>query len=216
MKTNEELKKIRATRILLIAVFVIAAGISVMTTARSSESPEVKELSVAASPESEITVETLESAADDLAQMDNFKLLYNIPLSEDLQRFTYDRCTELGIPYELVLGVMWQESRYDPTKVSPDGDYGIMQINQSNIDWIMGVCGLTDIMDAKQNIIAGTKMLYYLYGQYDDMNDLLMVYNSSSKSAKKLWSKGIHSSEYSRAILNYVDTLTLADGTEPS
>ena len=49
---------------------------------------------------------------------------YDIPLSKDLQLYTYNRCVEYGIPehYELVLAMMWQESNYTANLISPTDD----------------------------------------------------------------------------------------------
>ena len=41
----------------------------------------------------------------------------DLPLSEELQRYTYNRCQELGLEYEMVLAIMWRESRFQPTAV---------------------------------------------------------------------------------------------------
>lgn len=209
------MKKIKVAQVAMVTVFAAAASIFATSTAGYADIP-LPERTCVEPEQYAVAVQTLSASADELELADEFELLYDIPLSEELQRFTYERCEELGLPYELVLGVMWKESGYDPSSVSSTGDMGIMQINESNVEWIMGVCGLTDIMDPEQNITAGTKMLYYLYSQYDDIDHLLMVYNMSSQKAKKLWNDGIHSSEYSRAILSYIDTLTLVDGAGPS
>ena len=62
--------------------------------------------------------------------------LYDIGLPVELQNYTEDLCKEYGVSYPLVLAIMWQESRYQAGAVSATSDYGIMQINQGNHEWL--------------------------------------------------------------------------------
>jgi hypothetical protein len=64
--------------------------------------------------------------------------IYNIELSEELQEYTYAMCLNYGIVdhYELVLAMMWHESNFTPDVISRTNDYGIMQINVCNHEWL--------------------------------------------------------------------------------
>jgi soluble lytic murein transglycosylase-like protein len=125
---------------------------------------------------------------------------YDIPLSEDLQRYTYDLCAERGLEFETVLGLMAVESDYRPNLISATNDYGIMQINACNQNWLITELGVTDFLDARQNINAGTFMLMNISKKYSDTHRKLMVYNFGEAGAKKVWNKGVFSSEYSRKV----------------
>jgi len=129
--------------------------------------------------------------------------VYNIPLSKDLQQYTYEECIKYGIVdnYTLVLAVMWHESNFNPIEISATNDYGIMQINKSNHQWLSQRLGISDFLDARQNITAGTYILSSLIRQYSDKNQALMVYNMGSVYAKKCWETKIYSTDYSRDIL---------------
>lgn len=127
--------------------------------------------------------------------------IYDIPLSEELQEFTFNRCRDAGLDYELVLALMGHESSYQATATSATNDYGIMQINQCNHAWLTEALGITDFLDAEQNITAGTEILARLAERYNDPHQLLMAYNMGEAGAKKLWTKGIYTSKYSREIM---------------
>ena len=132
--------------------------------------------------------------------------IYDIPLSPELQEYTYNRCEELGlvapgVDYQTVLALMSKESGYTADVVSSTGDYGLMQINTVNHEWLREELGITDFLDAEQSIDAGTEMLARLSERYDNPHKVLMAYNMGEGGAAKLWAQGITSSEYSRDIM---------------
>lgn len=132
--------------------------------------------------------------------------IYDIPLSAELQTYTYQRCEAMGlvapgVDYQTVLALMSKESGYTADAVSGTGDYGIMQINTVNHEWLREELGITDFLDAEQSIDAGTEMLARLSEKYSDPNKVLMAYNMGEGGAAKLWAQGITSSEYSRDIM---------------
>jgi enolase len=57
---------------------------------------------------------------------------YDIPLSDGQQDYVFEKCEEYDVPCELVLAVMEAESTYTEDRISANGDYGIMQINEIN------------------------------------------------------------------------------------
>jgi len=128
--------------------------------------------------------------------------IYHIPLSADLQNYTYNRCVEYGIKeyYTLVLAVMWQESDYSPDMVSSTNDYGIMQINKVNQGWLSKLLGTTNYLDARQNIRAGTYLISKLLLKYDDVDKALMAYNMGESAAAECWSESTYTSSYSRHV----------------
>lgn len=132
--------------------------------------------------------------------------IYDIPLSAELQTYTYQRCEALGlvapgVDYATVLALMGKESAYTSDAVSGTGDYGLMQINTVNHGWLREELGITDFLDAEQSIDAGTEMLARLSAKYSDPHKVLMAYNMGEGGAAKLWAQGITSSEYSRDIM---------------
>lgn len=128
---------------------------------------------------------------------------YDIPLSKELQLYTYTRCVEYGIPehYELVLAMMWQESNYTPDIISATDDYGIMQINACNHEWLSDLLGTTNFLDVYQNIDAGTYIISKMLLKYGDEHKALMAYNMGENGAALNWDAGIYTSSYSRGII---------------
>lgn len=127
---------------------------------------------------------------------------YDIPLSQELQLYTYTKCEDLGIGnyYELVLAMMWQESDFKPDTISKTKDYGLMQINICNHEWLSEELGITDFLDPYQSIDAGTHIIASLLLKYQDPHKALMAYNYGEAGAKKNWEQGYYTSSYSRAI----------------
>ena len=128
---------------------------------------------------------------------------YDIPLSKDLQLYTYNKCVEYGIPdhYELVLAMMWQESNYTVDLVSSTNDYGIMQINSCNHSWLVDLLGPTDFLDASDNINAGVYVISKLLIKYGDEHKALMAYNMGEHGASLNWQAGSYTSKYSRGVV---------------
>lgn len=136
--------------------------------------------------------------------------IYDIPLSVELQIYTYETCLQYDIDYETALAVMYVESRYQPDAISMTHDYGIMQINKYNHKWLSEALGFTyttteelrqNFLDPYKCILAGVYMLRESAGKYSDPHRMLMVYNLGPKGAKDLWAQGIYSTKYSRAVV---------------
>ena len=141
-----------------------------------------------------------ESTPDPLPSYISEAPLYDIPLSGALQMYTYDVCQEYGVDYELALAIMWQESNFDAAIISSSGDYGLMQINKCNHERLKKSLGIVDMLDPESNIKAGVYMLSEISKTYNDVNDILMVYNLGPGSAKSKWRNGAHSTEYTKSV----------------
>ena len=78
---------------------------------------------------------------------------------------------------------------------------GYMQIYQRWHREEIEAEGVSDLYDPEGNIRVGLDILQSLYDEYGNSGDncVLMVYNMGY-TAKKLWARGVYSSEYSRYI----------------
>jgi len=135
-------------------------------------------------------------------------ILYNsLPLDEELQQYTYEQCVDNNCDdyYEMVLAIMWQESNFNAAAVSPTDDYGLMQINKVNHKWLSAELGITDFLDAKQNIKAGVHLLSKLVGKYKDPHAVLMAYNLGEGGAAAKWRQGIYNTSYSLSVMRKTD-----------
>lgn len=129
---------------------------------------------------------------------------YSCGLSKSLQDEARAICASYNVPFNLFMGLMEQESNFNPNEVSSTNDYGICQINKVNHSWLRKELGITDFMDPVQNMKAGAFILSYykkIYCQDEPDNVLLMTYNMGPNGAKKCFKKGIYSTDYSRSVL---------------
>lgn len=124
-------------------------------------------------------------------------------MPEEQQEFTYYLCTGYNIDFTLVMALIQNESSFDPAVISKTNDYGYMQINQINHQWLTDTLGVTDFTDPYQNIRAGVFVLRKLFERYQDTNMVLMAYNMGEDGAARLWEKGVYSTDYTEKILNY-------------
>lgn len=122
-------------------------------------------------------------------------------MPEEQQEFTYYLCTGYNIDFTLVMALIQNESSFDPAVISKTNDYGYMQINQINQQWLTDTIGVTDFTDPYQNIRAGVFVLRKLFERYQDTNMVLMAYNMGEDGAARLWEKGIFETDYTQSIL---------------
>ena len=122
----------------------------------------------------------------------------DVPLSRGQQLLALSEATRRDLPVSLIYGVMYAESRYTETAVSPDGvSYGIMQINRSNFAWLGETLGLTDFLDYGQNLRAGCYLLALYYQKYGGSVDrTLMCYRYGETGARRAWANGVTTDAY--------------------
>ena len=89
--------------------------------------------------------------------------LYNIPLSEEEQKFAYSLCNQYGLEYELFLAVIRQESNFNPGVVGGGNSYGLCQIHISNHANLRNILGINDFFDPYDNMTAGAYMLAHYF-----------------------------------------------------
>lgn len=127
--------------------------------------------------------------------------IYNIKLSSYLQTYTYRICKKYKVDYELALAVMFNESSFNPKAYnSRCGDFGIMQINKQNHNWLSKKLGITDFFDAEQNIHAGVYMLSLNNGE--GYHYILMSYNMGEPRTTELYQSGVFTSKYSLKVMD--------------
>lgn len=138
----------------------------------------------------------------------DFVFTTEIPVTfgEDLQEFTYYLSEAYDIDYTLVLAMISKESGFTPDVVSSTNDYGLMQINACNHEWLTEELGITDFIDPYENVKAGLFILRGLFEKYDSTSKVLMAYNMGEDGASKLWEQGIFESNYSKDVMQRQET----------
>ena len=130
----------------------------------------------------------------------------DVPMDENLQEYTYWMADAYDIDFAFLMGLIRNESNFQVDVISGTNDYGLMQINQKNHEWLSNAVGVTDFLDPYQNIQAGLYILGSLFEKYDDPHMVLMAYNMGEGGASKLWDQGIYQSKYSNRVLEYQET----------
>lgn len=128
-------------------------------------------------------------------------IYFDVPLDTDLQDYIRELSEEYDIPMALILAIIGTESSYDPEAVSETSDYGLMQINRINHEWLAEDYGITNIMDPRQNILAGTVILDGNLDQFDTVEQAVMAYNLGAGGARKQIRNGVFSTEYSQKVM---------------
>ena len=124
----------------------------------------------------------------------------NMP--EEQQEFVFYLCAGYNLDFTLVMALIEHESSYRADVISKSNDYGLMQINKMNHEWLTETIGVTDYLDPYQNIRAGCFILRKLFEKYQDTETVLMCYNMGETGASRLWEKGVFSTVYTESILN--------------
>ena len=124
---------------------------------------------------------------------------YDVPLEHPVQDRLFELCEKYGVPVEMALAVMEQESRFQADVVSEGGDQGLFQINPMNNEWLQETLGLDDGMEPTQNMEAGIYMLSLF--DYEDPHKRLMAYNCGIGRAKELWETGVTRTSYSEEVV---------------
>lgn len=128
--------------------------------------------------------------------------LFDVPLSDSLQRYIYEICADENVPVTLVMAMIEHESGFDPEAVSPTDDYGLMQINAVNHEWLKEEYRCADMMNPYQNVFCGISIISSYIDKYGELDKALMAYNMGNYGAQKTWENGITSIAYSEEILS--------------
>lgn len=124
----------------------------------------------------------------------------------DIQEIIIEVAEEYGIEPSLMLAIAEIESNGNPNAKGKTNDYGLMQINKINHEWLEEELGITDWFDARQNAEAACYIVRWLQRNYEpcaeDTSCLLMAYNMGIGGARKLWNQGTYESRYSRKVLD--------------
>lgn len=120
-------------------------------------------------------------------------------LSYDLQETMQDCCEKYDVPYAAMLALADVETRFTPDAVSKTNDYGLMQINKCNHEWLLeqGIDPLTPA----GNIEAGAYIISQHLQNYEELELAFMAYNCGPSGAKKLWNSGIYQTDYTKKIM---------------
>lgn len=154
------------------------------TENRTEITPERTERAIEAEPEEDFENEYIEAA---LFASGYFR--EDVPLDSDTQAFLRAACEETGIPYELALAVIRQETEFRNV-VGDDGrSVGYMQVQRRWHEDRMARLGVTDLTDPYGNFRVGCDYLAELLGKYP-LEEALTAYNSG-KPGKSAYASNV-------------------------
>ena len=187
MKTNIAL-------ITMVLLCLWAVGMTLQVNECKSELIEVKQTAEFINAQQNATIERIKaieiSKPNVTTLPDKAPYLRDIPLSDELQRYTYETAEKYGVNYDLMLAIMQTESQFNNVVSDNGEDIGLCQINTINAEWLYQEYGIYNLMDERQNIEACAIILNKLQGQFDDESHVVMAYNLGAGKAQKYISSG--------------------------
>lgn len=149
------------------------------------------------------------------SQVDNgYPRIYDVPMSRENQEELFRICLEYDVDPKFILALIKTESNFDPDVISKTNDYGLMQINKRNHEWLSEELGITDFLDPIQNMQAGVYVISGYLKEYPDYHKMLMVYNMGETGASKLFKQGIFQSKYSKKVMENYDSIKFVKEVE--
>lgn len=125
----------------------------------------------------------------------------DVPMDKGMQEFVFYLSAGYNIDFTFVMALIQTESSFRTDIISETGDYGLMQINEINHEYLSETLGITDFIEPYNNIRAGMFILRKLFEKYETPEKVLMAYNMGEKGASILWEQGIFETNYSKNVL---------------
>lgn len=210
-------------RALVITTITIMFFFVMMTSLSGSKSvtEETHEMTKGAKTAAELVVEgqNVDNMAHQVTKMNTVKeskveeskveerkvkyVYFDVPLDDQLQEYMQDLCVQYDFPaYDVVVALIEHESSFRQGVISSTDDYGLMQINRCNHEWLKEELGVRSITDPEDNVRCGIYMLQRLYHKYDNIEMALIAYNRGEGGAARLFREGIYTTDYSAEILD--------------
>ena len=198
---NEE----RKTRLKLAAVLYLVAMATLIFSLLTSPNKEepVKKDDISEEPKEEVITVTTK-VVDDA----DLEVVEEEPSPQEvIDEHIRDICTMYdNVEPELVMSIVWHESRYNPNVISAANCVGLMQISPFWHQSRAYELGVENLFDPKGNILVGVDYLSELIKQYEDIKLVLMLYNMDHDKAFELYNKG-ETSYYAKSVLERAEML---------
>lgn len=134
------------------------------------------------------------------AEPDDPAMLYDVPLSAELQLHIRDLCGRYNVDMPLVLAVIGQESNYKAGAVGDGGNsIGLMQIQPQYHQARMDKLGVDDLLDPHQNVTVGIDLLAELI-EHGGEKWAVMAYNAGAVAADNYMAIGI-TTDYAAGVM---------------
>lgn len=174
------------------AVFMV--GLLLFWPARAAEDAERTENHAEEAEErTECVIEELEEDSEneyiEAALYASGYFREDVPIDGDTQALLRAACEETGIPYELALAVIRQETEFRNVTGDDGRSVGYMQVQRRWHEDRMARLGVTDLTDPYGNFRVGCDYLAELLGEYP-LEEALTAYNSG-KPGKSTYASNV-------------------------
>jgi membrane-bound lytic murein transglycosylase MltF len=134
---------------------------------------------------------------------------YERYLNNEYQDYLYKMCIKYNVEnyYSLFLAQMYHESGFNVNVISTTNDYGLMQINICNHEWLSKKLGNGDFLNPYTNIEAGVYLMSMFLHKYNDVEKALVCYNMGERAVIN----GTHSTVYSKGVLSDMNLLIILE-----
>lgn len=152
------------------------------TLATTAETVEPTQIPTVAETTPETTAEATTQATEETTQPIETEppvILYNVPLSADLQLHIISEAEAHGIDPAIIFAMAYRESTYNPGAIGDGGNsFGLLQIQPRWHSERMQRLGCHDLLDPFQNVTVAVDYLDEMLGWYGgDIAAALTAYN---------------------------------------
>lgn len=136
-----------------------------------------------------------------VAEYQEQRPLYDVPLSNEVQRYIFNVSDYYGIEPSLIVAIIEKESSYNEAAIGDGGEsYGLMQVQGRVWSVRMDELGVTDLLNPYENIAIGVDILAAHLEQGLGVEWALMAYNGGVSYANKMTAEG-KVSKYAQSVL---------------
>lgn len=142
--------------------------------------------------------------------------------SPDLKRYTAKICNEYDVDYNLTVAVIYNESRFQSglTHKNSNGtiDYGLMQVNEVNFDFLhrtLGINSMKELLDDEIGVRCGVALLAYHKQFTKSDSAALLRYQIGAGKYRRYLKDGRTTNNTHQQVLRYFDTYKNHLGVQP-
>ena len=137
---------------------------------------------------------------------------HDMPLSEELQYWTYQMCEKYDVPYRIIMGLMGVETGWNENTGIEIGYNGRAYVGLGCLDEVYNAESFAergiDIYTNQGNIEAICWIINYNLEHFDNNIDYaLMAYNGGAGYARNKINNGVYSTGYTEKVHYYADSL---------
>ena len=133
--------------------------------------------------------------------------------SPDLKSYTAEICNEYDVDYSLAVAVIYNESRFQSglTHKNSNGtiDYGLMQVNEVNFDFLhrtLGINSMKELLDDEIGVRCGVALLAYHKQFTESDSAALLRYQIGAGKYQQYLKNGRYTNKTHQQVLGYFNT----------